>query len=179
MPWKRRPTSRFRGLDKDGIAEFLLRFVHNGIGIPRKGRLGNELPRRLPDAGVVRDQLCDGLIHAGRGRRHMRADIGQPCDLQKALHRAVLAVFAVEHREYHIDALAHNAVVFKAQKALSVHRRKRRAAVALKILPCSGRQHAVIVACEQDPVALLGDADRKNMIFAVVDVVEHRFRRAQ
>ena len=109
----------------------------------------------------------------------MRPDVRNSRDLQEALYGAVLAVFAVQHREHHVDALAHHAVVLKAQQALSMHRRKRGPAVALKILPRSGGQHAVVLAAEQDPVALLGDADRKNMILTVVDVVEHGLCRTQ
>ena len=51
----------------------------------------------------------------------MRADIGDPGDLQQALDRAVLAVFAVHDGEDDVDALAHDAVVFKAQKPLAAH----------------------------------------------------------
>ena len=62
----------------------------------------------------VGDQLCDGLIHTGGGGRDVRTDIGNARDLEQALNRAVLAVFAVHHGEDHVDALTHNAVVFKA-----------------------------------------------------------------
>ena len=109
----------------------------------------------------------------------MRADIGNARNLQKALNRAVLAVFAVHHGENHVDALAHDTVVFKAQKALAAHGRNRRAAVFLAVLPRSGGQHPVILAAEQDPVAVLRDADRENVIFIFVQAVQHGFRRPQ
>ena len=105
----------------------------------------------------------------------MRTDIGNARDLEQALNRAVLAVFAVHHGEDHVDALAHNAVVFKAQKPLSAHGGKRRAAVLLAVLPRSGGKHPVILSAEQDPVAILRDADRENMIFIFVQAVQHRF----
>ena len=80
----------------------------------REALARDKLPCCLPDACGIGDQLCDGLIHTGGGGRDVRTDIGNARDLEQALNRAVLAVFAVHHGEDHVDALTHNAVVFKA-----------------------------------------------------------------
>ena len=102
------------GLTKTGIGETCLDGVQRVLTAAREALARDKLPRRLPDACGVGDQLCDGLIHTGGGGRDVRTDIGNARDLEQALNRAVLAVFAVHHGEDHVDALTHNAVVFKA-----------------------------------------------------------------
>ena len=125
------------------------------------------------------DELGDGLIHARGGRGDTRADIRDARDLQKPLHRAVLSVFTVQHGEHHVDALAHDAVVFKAQQPLTAHGRDRRAAVFRAVLPCARGQHPVIAAAEEHPVSVLRDADGEDIIFFGVQMAQHRLRRAQ
>ena len=82
-------------------------------------------------------------------------------------------------REDDVDALAHDAVVLKAEQALPVHGRERRAAVIFAVLPRSGGEHAVVLAAEEDPVAILCDADREDIIFTLIDIVQHGFSRTQ
>ena len=84
----------------------------------------------------------------------------------------LLLTYAIPQKD--VNPLAHDAVVFKAQKPLAAHGRDGRAAVFLAVLPGAGGQHAVVLAAEQDPVAVLGDADRENVIFVFVDMVQHR-----
>jgi hypothetical protein len=43
------------------------------------------------------------LVHGDGGGQHARADVGQAGQFQQALHRAVLAEGAVQHREDHVD----------------------------------------------------------------------------
>ena len=138
-----------------------------------------EPPRRLPDPGAIGDELRQRLVHTGSGGRHARPDIGQAGQLQQALNGAVLAVFAVQDRENDVDALTHNAVALKIQQALPAHRRNSRAAVLRAMLPLARRQLAVVPAAVQDPFAGLGDADRKDVIFFLVEVVQHGLRRTQ
>ena len=128
---------------------------------------------------MVSDQLGDRLIHARGARGHVRPHIGNSGDLKQALHRTILAVLPVQHGEHHVDALAHDAVVFKAQQPLAVHRRDGGAAVVRMILPCPGGEHRIIVAAEQNPVAILCDADREDVVFLLVKVVQNGFRRTQ
>ena len=109
----------------------------------------------------------------------MGADIGDTGDLQQTLNGAVFAVGAVKHRKHHIDALAHHAVIFKTQKTLTVDRGEGGTAIAVAILPGTGGQHAVVIAAEQNPVAFLGDADRENVIFIVIDVVQNGLGRTK
>lgn len=90
----------------------------------------HKLPRRLRHACLIRHELCERLIHSDGGGGNVRSDIGDARKLQETLDRAVLAVFAVQHREDHVDPLAHDAVALKAQQALSADGRDRAAAVA-------------------------------------------------
>ena len=69
----------------------------------------------------------------------------------------VLAVFTMQHRKYHVDPLPDNAVAFKAQQALTAYRRQGGTAVLRAVQPGPCRQHAVIRASEQHPVAVPGD----------------------
>ena len=95
---------------------------------------------------------------------------------------ANFAQVADNGKTYHYKFYSLSAIIavgYRINSGRATHRRKRGPAVALKILPRSGRQHAVVLAAEQDPVALLGDTDRKNMILTVVDVVEHGLCRTQ
>ena len=167
------------GLDEDGIGELPLHAVHDRVCISRELRSGHQTPCGLPHARVVSDQLGDRLIHARGARGHVRPHIGNSGDLKQALHRTILAVLPVQHGEHHVDALAHDAVVFKAQQPLAVNRRDGGAPVVRMILPCPGGEHRIIVAAEQDPIAVLRDADRENVVFLLVKVVQHGFRRTQ
>ena len=64
----------------------------------------------------------------------MRPHIGNPRQLQKPLDGAVLAVFAVENRENHINTFPHYTVALEAQKPLAANRGNRGAAVAGAVL---------------------------------------------
>ena len=56
------------------------------------------------------------LIHAHRAAQHAAAHIGQAGQLQQALYRAVLAVFAVQHGKHHVHGQAAADAVFKRHK---------------------------------------------------------------
>ena len=70
------------GLDEDGIGEARLNGAQRRFPAAGKALARDELPRCLPDACGVGDQLCDGLIHTGGGGRDVRTDIGNACDLE-------------------------------------------------------------------------------------------------
>jgi len=50
------------------------------------------------------DDLHHALVHADRRGQHAAADVGQVGELEQALHRAVLAVGAVQHRKDDVEA---------------------------------------------------------------------------
>ena len=102
----------------------------------------------------------------------MGAHIGNSRHLQQTLHGAVLPVFAVEDREYHIDPFPDHTVALKAQQALSPDRGDGSPAVIGMALPGTGGQQGVIIGLEKDPVALLGNANRENMILTLVNIVQ-------
>ncbi len=109
----------------------------------------------------------------------MRTYIGNACKLQQSLHGAILAVFTVEHREHDINMLPHHTVTLKAQQPLSTDRRDSRTAILGTVLPGAVGEHGIIPAAKEDPVTLLGDAHRENIVFFRIHVVEHRLRGTQ
>ena len=109
----------------------------------------------------------------------MGTHIGNACHLQQALHGAVLAVFAVEHREYHIDPFPNHAVTLEAQKALAPDGGNGSPAVVRMVLPGAGGQQRVVVGLKEDPVTLLGDTHGEDIIFFRVQAVQHVFCRTQ
>jgi hypothetical protein len=45
--------------------------------------------------------------------------------------------------------------------------------------PGTGRKHGIILAAKVDPITILGDAYGKDIVFALVNVVQNRFCGAQ
>ena len=109
----------------------------------------------------------------------MGAHIGDTRQLQQPLNGAVLAVLAVEHREYHVDPLAHHAVTFKAQQTLAADGGNGGTPVAGIILPLPGGQQGIILAGIVNPVSVLGDAHGEHIVFAMVNIVQDGLRAAQ
>ena len=109
----------------------------------------------------------------------MGTDVGDARQLQQALDGAVLAVFTMEHREHHVNTLPHHAVALKAQQALVPDRGQGHLADLGIMLPLPRRDLGKILADIQQPIALLGNAHRENIIFLGVHIVQHRFGAAQ
>ena len=128
---------------------------------------------------MIGDELRQRLIHADGARGHVRADKGQSGQTQKALHRAVLAVLAVQHGEHDVDVLAHHAVALKAEQPLTAHGRNRRAAIFRAGLPDAAGQRGIVLAAVEDPVPALRDADREQIIFLFIQLIQHGLGRAQ
>ena len=70
-------------------------------------------------------------------------------------------------------------VALKAQKALAPNWRNGGTAVAGMIHPFPGGEHGIVLAAEEDPLALLGDAHREDIILGLVDIVQDGFGRAE
>ena len=109
----------------------------------------------------------------------MRPHIGNPRQLQKPLDGAVLAVFAVENRENHINAFPHYTVALEAQKPLAANRGNRGATVAGVVLPLTGGQKGIILSRVEHPIPFPGNAHGEDIVPIMVDVIEHRLRTAQ
>ena len=167
------------GLDEHGIVEAALQQLDGLLQPVLQVRAPDQLPGGLGDAGVVHDQLGQGLVHSHSGGGDVGADVGDARQLQQALHGAVLAVLTVHHREHHVDALPDNAVALEAQQALAPDGGDGAAAVVLAAQPGPGGEHGVVLALEPDPVAVLGNTHGVDVVFFLVDVVEHRLGRAQ
>ena len=109
----------------------------------------------------------------------MRPHIGNASHLKKALHGAVLTVFAVKHRKHHIDGGCIYGIALEAQQALTPDGRNRRRAVVRVCDPGFGGQHGIVRAAEVDPLPRLGDAHGQDMVFFLVNMVQNGFRRTQ
>ena len=103
---RRTPTDepRFAGLTNSGIAERLA-----ALERPRarsRSHVGARAASRHGTIGMLgggEEALHHVLVHAHGGAEHARADVGHARELEQALHRAVLAHRAVQHREDDVD----------------------------------------------------------------------------
>jgi hypothetical protein len=109
----------------------------------------------------------------------MRAYIGNARDLQQALHSTVLTVLTVEHRENHIDGPAEQAVPGKAQQAVATDGRNGHGTIISAALPGTARQLAIVLRSKEEPLSLLGDTNRKDLILLRVQIVQNRLCRPQ
>ena len=62
-------------------------------------------------AGGIKQGVGHGLVHADSACQHAAAHIGDAGQLQQALHGAVLAPQAVEHRDHHVKVHLFNPAV--------------------------------------------------------------------
>ena len=79
------------------FGDFLCGF--SGAAAAEKGE-----PLHLRHAGVFKNGVADLFVHANGGGEHLAADVGDSGNFKKPLHRSVLAVLAVEHRENDVNA---------------------------------------------------------------------------
>ena len=109
----------------------------------------------------------------------MGANIGNTCQLQQTLHGAVLAVFAVQNREHNIDLLAAHTAFIKDQQTVSPHGRDHCGTIIRAVFPSATGQQAIVIAAEEDPLTLTGNAHGEDLIFLCIHIVQHRFCRTQ
>ncbi len=119
--------------------------------------------------------LLHVLVHAHGRADHARAHVRQAGEIEQALHRAVFAVGAVQHREDHVHALRAGCALLE---------RHQRGDVGI------GAEHHVLARAQhfrqhllrgrtQEPSPVLGDADRHRFVFLGVQRANHRRRRHQ
>ena len=97
-------------LDEDRKSKGIARFVAESKGDVFRDR----------NPVVSQHRLEDVLVHAERRGEHARADVGDTGELEQALHGAVLAERAVQHREDDIDVRERRRDVLAGQ---SIHAR--------------------------------------------------------
>ena len=161
------------------IGKALLQGLYNGIHVLIQTACQHQLPGSLGHTGFVYHQLGKGLIHSNSGSGNMGTHIGDACHLQQALHGTVLAVFTVEHREDHINFLCRYTLCCEAQQTLATDRRDGSITVAFAVHPGTGRQHGVVLAAKENPLAFSGNAHREDVIFVMINVVQNGLGRAQ
>ena len=90
------------GLDKERIAQSLRRLGDGGeVRAPAEyGAFGHT------DAGLGGQQMGPDLVHPQRAGKGSAADHRHVRELEQALNRAVLPVFAMKHREYGLKGQA-------------------------------------------------------------------------
>ena len=106
--------SRVCGLYEDRVPQLFSRLIRYGRVVAGSIRCQ---PFCLLDIVEIRDQICKCFIHRHRRGQVPAANIGDLRKLQQPLHRAVLAVFSMQHGENHIDLARCCAVFSENQKA--------------------------------------------------------------
>ena len=105
----------------------------------------------------------------------MGSHIGNSRQLQQALDSAILTVFTVEHREYHVNALPHHAVTLEVQQALTPDGRNGSLPVFRAVLPLAGGQLGVVPAAIEHPVSGLGNAHGEDIVLLRIHIIENGF----
>ena len=128
------------------------------------------MPRAHRQAARAEQDLHHRLVHARRRCQHAGTDIRNVGELQQALHRAVFAVGAVQHREHGIEPQCRERRVGSAGVLVLTRRRTR----LLNHL-CRRRRARRLIG--EHPPAVLRDQDRDRVVLAAIDVLENRRRR--
>ena len=163
------------GLDKHRIntMQLIRRCAGCGLGVLLVVRAQYDGIGRLAHAGRVHDDLGQALIHRAGRRRDARADKGDTRQGQQALDGAVLAAKAVQHREAHVHT--DGAAARKRQEPVRLAvGRQRHAAQAGLALPRAVFHLVRIGVFIQEPAAVARNADRHEVIFALVGVFQDR-----
>jgi hypothetical protein len=109
----------------------------------------------------------DVFIHTDRGAEDSGADVGEACEIQKALHGAVFAKSAVDDREDYVEALAAAAAVeadHRGIRGIGVHHN------ALTLAE-DFREKFLRSGADQ-PVAFFRDADGDGFVFVWIEAAD-------
>ena len=167
------------GFYKHGISKAGLHMVQHMLHLMLQLAAANQDPCSLRNTGIVNDQLGQGLVHCHRRRGNMGAYIENTGHLQQALHSAVFTVLAVQDGENHIHQLTDHIVAFKYQQALTSDGRDGCPAVLGVFLPLAAGKCGIILSAIIDPVALLGNANRQDIVLLGIHIIQNRFCRTQ
>ncbi len=94
---------RLAGLTKTRQPEAVHQFTRDHLGFGQHATAQHHLVRTLREARRAEHALHQRLVHADRRGEHAAADIRHVGEFEQALHRAVLAVRPVQHREDHVE----------------------------------------------------------------------------
>jgi len=112
--------------------------------------------------GGGEERLHDRLVHADGRPQHAGPDVGHVGELEQALHGAVLAVGAVEHRKHHVHARA-----LQCGRRIDRHER-----LGARLLVHVGGRQCFRSGGAQGPAPVLGDLDRDSVVAGRVEVLE-------
>ena len=161
------------GLDEDGPAQLRDGTVADafevGFDLPAVG----SQPPGMGDAGGVEQGVGHRLIHADGAGQNAAAHVGDAGQLQQALHRAILAPQAMEHRDDHIHMhFFHMAFRGEQDHAMvGAVRADHAGHIAGQLFPAAVG-HLLRRGLGVEPAALLGDAHGEHLVFAAVDVAD-------
>jgi hypothetical protein len=107
------------------------------------------------------DGLRDRFVHAECGAEHSGADVGNVCELEQPLHRAVLPIWSVKDGEDHVDA--------SADRGSRLGHLQRADRSGLRYITGGDRCR---LFCAEHPASILVDADRHRLEAAAIEVFE-------
>jgi len=162
-------------LDEDGPAQLGNGTVTHAVQVVLDLPAAGTQPLGVGDTGGIKQSVGHGLVHADGACQHAAAHIGDAGQLQQALHGAVLAPQAVEHRDDDIDMdLFH--LAFRGEQdhpVVGAVRAEHTGHVGAKLLPAAVG-HLGRAGLGVEPAALFGDADGHELIAGAVDVIHER-----
>ena len=155
-------------------AELLGRRADNALGIARKVARQREIVARLTHARALDDLFGQRLVHRVRARRNAATDIRDACQLEHALHGAVLAAYAMQHGEHAVEADELGLALAQQHEAMdaAVGRQQRRNEV-VPVFPCAGLDRVRVALRQIVPPALARDADRMDFIFRFIKIAQN------
>ena len=120
----------------------------------------------------LEQSIGHGFVHAHRACQHAAAHVGDAGQLQQALHRAILAPQAMEHRDDHIHMHFFH-MAFRVNRIMPWSARS--GLMTQAMLPASSSQLPSAIWrpwLGVQPAAILGDAHSEHLIFFTVNVVD-------
>ena len=167
--------ARVGGLDENGPAQFFRRAPGNDRQLWPLPAL-HAVPFTAGNARCIHHTVGNDLIHAHRAAQHAAAHIGQAGQLQQALYRAVLAVFAVQHGKHHVHGQAAADAVFKRHKPRQPAARADGCGHIAGVALPGAAAKAFHRAGVQIPAPVFRDAHGQHVVFFRVQIVQHAGR---
>ena len=156
--------TRIGRFDKDRVGQAVFHAGQQGAALGFRFGSDGAAPVAVGHMIGVHDGIGNGFVHAGSGCQNAAAHIGDGSQLQQALNRAVLAVFAVQDGGDHIHRQQFIAVGAVHQQAMVAAVRAEHAGHAGSILLPAAAAHALGRAAVFQPAALFGNAHQNHFI---------------
>ena len=160
------------GLDEHRPAQLLLYTGANALQILLDLPAVGGYPLGMGHTVGLEQGVGYSLIHAHRACQHAAAHIGDACQLQQTLHRAVLAPQAVQHRDHHVKVhLFHPAVRGKQDHAVvGAVRAEHAGHIARQLFPAAVG-HLGRGGFGVEPAAIFRDADGQQLVALTVELI--------